>query len=164
MLLLRSVSHLDSVEERMNLKILAATAAGCIVMFALVFGFYSLLADPFLKTHAFALSGDSRQVAPQLLPLILGNLVWSWMLAFVLDTWAQRRTFVGGMSAGAAIIFPFALGTDLQLMSLLNLDPGIAAIASDVIGITFIGAVTGGVIGLVLGFMSKRDGEIGELD
>jgi hypothetical protein len=140
----------------MWVRIIAATVAGGIVMFFLGFLFYGVLLFDFMKSHTVEYAGLMKEPMPDMVPLVLSNISWAFLLAFVLDYWARIRTFVSGLKAGAIIMFALALGLDLQMMGVMNLFRDASPLIVDVVVATVIGALTGGVIGLVLGLMDRQ--------
>jgi hypothetical protein len=140
----------------MWVRILAATVVGGIVMFLLGWLIYGVLLFSFLKSHSIEYAGLMKEPMPDMVPLALGNLVWGFLFAFIIDYWARIRTFASGLKAGAIIMFPLSLGLDLQFMGMMNMYRDASPIIVDVIAATVLGAITGGVIGLVLGLMDKQ--------
>lgn len=138
-------------------RVLAGTVVGGIVMFVLGWLIYGLLLAEYMKAHTVNYAGLMKD-PPDMIPLILANLVWAWLLAFVFDYWANIRTFAGGVKGGALIILPLVLGIDLQFMAFMNLYQGIVPLIIDVIAATLLGAIVGGVIGWVLGMVGKKAG------
>lgn len=141
----------------MYIRILAATVAGGVAMFVLGFLIYGLALDSYLKANMIHYAGLIKEPMPDMVPLVVANLAWAWLLAFVFDYWAGIRTFVSGLKAGAIIMFPLSLGIDLQFLAFMNLwSGGPVPLIVDVVATTVMGALTGGVIGLVLGLMNKQ--------
>jgi hypothetical protein len=140
----------------MIIRVLAGTLVGGIVMFFLGWLIFGLLLAEFMKAHTINYAGLMKEPMPDMIPLALANLVWAWLFAFIFDYWANIRTFVGGLKGGALIMFPIALGIDLQFMAFMNLYQGFAPLIIDVIAATVLGAIGGGVIGWVLGMVGKK--------
>jgi hypothetical protein len=98
---------------------------------------------------------------PAMLPLIIAQVVFGLLFAFIFDQWASIRTFVGGLRGGAIIFFGFALGMDMQMSAFfkdMHVGSPYVPIVVDVIAATVLGAIGGGVIGQVLGMMNRADG------
>ena len=91
---------------------------------------------------------------PDMVPLALYNLVWGCLIAFIFEKWAGIRTFAGGFAGGAFLMFLISLATDLGFLAFMNMFKSLWFVAVDVVVVTFMGAVTGGVIGAILGKMS----------
>lgn len=136
-------------------RILAATVAGGIAFFVLGFVIYGLILDPMvMKPNMNEFPGLMKEV-PSWIPLVLANMVSALFLAYIFDRWASIRTFVGGMKAGAIIMFLIALSFQLMFIAFWNLTKNYIPNVADVIGSTVLGAIGGGVIGQVLGMMNK---------
>ncbi|MDH3494356.1 MAG: hypothetical protein OEM82_12450, partial [Acidobacteriota bacterium] len=96
---------------------------------------------------------------PNMVALGLHNLVLAWFIAFVFDQWAEIRNFAGGFVGGAVIMFAVALATVLGYLAFMNIYKSLAMPAVDVVAVTIMGAITGGVIGLILGKMGEAPQE-----
>jgi uncharacterized membrane protein len=96
--------------------------------------------------------------SPNFVTLILANIVWALLVALIFDRWATISTFAGGLLGGAAIAFFMSLFNDLMSISLMNLFTSFTPVLVDVIAFTVIGAIAGGVIGLVLGIIDRNSG------
>lgn len=141
----------------MLFRLLAASVAGGIAMFALGFVVYGLVLDPMvMKPNMVEYPGLMKEM-PVFVPLILGNIVNAFYLAFIFEKWGSIRTFVGGMKAGAIIMCLVSLSFQLMFIAFMNLMKGYLPSIVDVAGTTVIGAVSGGIIGLVLGMMHKNE-------
>lgn len=137
-------------------RILAAAVAGGITQFILGFLIYGLLLEErVMKPNIIVYPGLMKEM-PEWAPLILANLITGLLFAYILDNWAQIRTFGAGAKAGAIIAFLQSLSFQLLFMAFMNLHKNYIPSVADIIGATVMGAVTGGVIGLVLGMMSKE--------
>ena len=140
----------------MLIRVLAATVAGGITIFVLGFLIYGLVLDPYMKANMVQYSGLMKD-PPGWAALVCANLANALLLAFIFDYWAGIKTFVGGLKGGAIVMFLIAITLDLQFLAFMNLwkgDP--LPIVADIAGATVLGALAGGVIGQVLGMMSKE--------
>lgn len=138
-------------------RVLAATVAGGIAFFAVGAVVYGMILDPMvMKPNMTADALKLMNDPPVWVPLILANLVNAFLLAYIFDQWASIRTFVGGMKGGAMVFGLIALGFQLMFMAFMKLMNGYVPAVADVIGSIFVGAIGGGVIGLVLGKMHKE--------
>lgn len=136
-------------------RLLAATVAGGIAFFVLGFVTYGLILDPMvMKPNMNEFPGLMKEM-PSWIPLVLANMVSAFFVAYIFDRWASIRTFVGGMKAGAIIMFLIALSFQLMFIAFWNLTKNYIPNVADVIGSTVLGAIGGGVIGQVLGMMNK---------
>lgn len=142
----------------MNTRVLVATVAGGAALFLLGFLVFGLLLQPMLEGQM--IKHDNLMLAqPNFITLIIANLVWAFLITLIFDRWASIGTFVGGLVGGAMISFLMDLYFQLMHMSFFNFFNGITPYAVDVIAFTIIGAISGGVIGAVLGMMSKDTAE-----
>jgi hypothetical protein len=140
----------------MLVRVLAATIAGGIAFFALGFVIYGLLLDPYMKANMIIYPGLMKEPMPDMVALVAANLVNAFLFAFVFDYWASIRTFAGGLKGGAILMFLISVTLDLQFLAFMNIwKGGPVPIIVDIIGATLLGALAGGVIGLVLGLMKK---------
>jgi hypothetical protein len=141
----------------MLVRVLAATIAGGIAFFAFGFVIYGLLLDPYMKAHMIQYPGLMKEPMPDMVPLVLANLVNAFLFAFIFENWAGIRTFAGGLKGGALLMFLITVALDLQFLAFMNMwKDGPLPVVLDIIGGTVLGALSGGVIGLVLGLMSSR--------
>ena len=69
---------------------------------------------------------------------------------------AGIRTFLGGVKAGAVIMFLITLSLNLSLLSTMNLHTGYTPNILDLAGETVRAALGGGVIGAILGYRHKK--------
>ena len=136
-------------------RVLAATVAGGITYFILGFVIWGLFLEDAMRPHMNVYPG-LMNVVPIWAPLILANLVTAFLLAYILDNWAQVRTFGGGAKAGAIIAFLQTLSFQLMFLAFMNIHKDYIPPIVDVVVATVMGAITGGVIGLVLGMMNKE--------
>lgn len=137
-------------------RVLAATVAGGITFFILGFLIFGLILDPMvMKPNMNPEAVKFMKDPPVWAFLILGNFVAAFLLAYIFDKWATIRTFAGGLTAGAVIWFIIALYFQLMFAAFMNMSKSYVPAVADVIGTTILGAVAGGVVGLVLGMMDK---------
>jgi hypothetical protein len=138
-------------------RILAATVAGGVAFFFLGFVIYGLILDPMvMKPNMNPDAAKLMNETPVWAPLVLANLVSALLLAYIFDKWAGIRTFMGGIQGGAIVFFLIALSFQLMFAAFMKLTTNYTPAIADVIGSTVMGAIGGGVIGAVLGLMSKE--------
>jgi hypothetical protein len=138
----------------MSTRILVATVAGGAALFLLGFLVYGLLLEPWMRTQMVKHDGLMMD-SPNFVTLVLANLVWAFFVSLIFDRWASISTFAGGLVGGAMITFLMGLYFDLMSVSFMNLFSSYLPVAVDVIAFTIIGAISGGVVGAVLGMMNK---------
>ena len=139
----------------MVVRLLAASIAGGIAFFILGFVVYGLILDPMvMKPNMISYPGLMNET-PIWVPLVLANIVNALLLAYIFDTWAGIRTFMGGLQGGAVVMFLIALAFQLMFAAFMNLSKNFTPAIADILGSTVMGAIGGGVIGQVLGMMNK---------
>jgi hypothetical protein len=139
-------------------RILAATVAGAVTLFLLGWLIYGMLLRNFFDGAMTPAARAVMRTEPDFIPLILAQLAFGGLLAFVFAYWGSIRTFVGGLRGGAILYFLIVLGFDLQMMAFFQnmhtASPWLHLVV-DVIAATVLGALGGGVVGQVLGMMDK---------
>ena len=138
----------------MKIGTIAGALAGGIVMFllgGLIFGF--LFAEYF-KANTIEYAGLVKD-PPVMWALFLFNVVWAYLIAFVLE-YAGRSGWGEGAKAGAIIMFLLGLGLDLEFYAFMNIHKEVGPMIFHVLILTVMGAITGAVIGLVMGFFNRR--------
>jgi hypothetical protein len=136
----------------MNIRVLVATLAGGITMFLLGWLIFGILLMDFFKANMINHPGLMKD-PPNFLGLIIFNLAFAWLFAFIFDYWANIRTFIGGLKGGALIMLPLTIGINFQYLAFMNIHTGYTPVIVDIIAATILGAIAGGVIGFVLGKM-----------
>ena len=136
-------------------RIIAATIAGAIAIFIVGFVVYGLVLDPMvMRPNVIEYAGLMKD-PPSWIPLVLANLVLAFLLSVIFDKWAGIKTFASGASAGAIIVFLMTLYFDLSFFAFMHIFKNYIPMLADMAGGIVLGAVGGGVIGQVLGMMSK---------
>jgi hypothetical protein len=136
-------------------RLAAASVAGGITLFILGFVIYALILDPtVMKPNMNEFAGLMKEM-PMWAPLVLGNLVNAFLLAYIFDRWAGIRTFAGGVWGGAVVMFLVALWIQLFFFAFMNLHKNLIPMLADIVGSTILGGIAGGVIGMVLGMMGR---------
>ena len=138
----------------MIVRMLAAAVVGGIVMFGLGFLIYGLLLADFMKAGMTPEAAKLMKEPPNYVLLFVSNVLLAWVLAFIFERWASIKTFSAGAIGGALVVLPIVLGIDLQFAATMNMFNGFMPIIVDAIAATVMSAITGGVIGIVLGKMS----------
>lgn len=132
-----------------NKKFLSGTLVGGIVNFLLGFVFYVVLFQGFFEANAGSATGVAKAEMAWW-PLILGNLALAALITYIFLNWASISSFAGGLKAGAIIGFLMALGYDMIMFDTTNIMTLTGALV-DVAISTIMWALTGGVIGAILG-------------
>ncbi|MFZ1702665.1 MAG: hypothetical protein WBO10_13560 [Pyrinomonadaceae bacterium] len=136
-------------------RILAASVAGGVAFFVAGFVIYGLLLDPMVMKPNLNIYPDLMNETPLFVPLVLANIVNGFLLAYIFEKWASIKTFAGGAKGGAIIMFIIALMMQMMFMAFMNLSKNFIPPVADVIGSAVMGAIGGGVVGMVLGLMNK---------
>ena len=136
-------------------RVLAATVAGGITYFILGFLIFGLFLEGIMKPHMIDYPGLMKP-EPNFAFLVPANLITAFLFAYILDNWAQIRTFAGGLKAGAIIAFLQVLAFQLMFLAFMNIHRDYLPVVLDIVGSTVMGAIMGGVIGAVLGAMNKE--------
>ena len=140
----------------MSIRVLLATTAGAITIFLLGYLIFGILLAPYTSAGEIQYT-SLRKEPPDMLLLILKNIVQALLLVYVFEYLTGIRTFLGGVKAGAIIMFLITLSLNLSLLSIMNLNIGFTANILDVAGETVRAAVGGGVIGAILGYGHKDE-------
>ena len=130
-------------------KFVLATLAGGITYFILGFLVYAVALEGFYSAHAGSATGVAK-TDMQFWPLILGNLSYAALLAYIYLKWAGIKTFGAGFSAGATIGFLVGLGINMIAYDTSNIQDLTASIV-DVFVWAIMTGIAGGIVGWVLG-------------
>jgi len=144
----------------MIVRLIVATIVGGIVLFGAGFVIYGLVLGPMLMTpnmHVYTNEvGSLMKEPPSVIPLILANITFAFLLALIFEKWASIRTFATGAMAGAIITFLTTLYFGFSFFAFMRLYKNFTPLLADLAGSIVLGALAGGVIGLVLGLMKKE--------
>lgn len=134
----------------MSTKALIAGLLGGAAYFLLGFLVYGLALMPMMEANT--MPGVNRAEGEMLwIPLIVSNIVSGLFLAYIFSKWANITTFSGGLKAGAIIGLFMALALDLGIYSTTKMITNASWVAIDVVAVTIMTALTGGVVGWWLG-------------
>ncbi len=137
----------------MSTKAILAAVAGSVLAFLLGWVIYGMLLMDYFESNSTHYEGLMKEM-PNLLLIYINNLIWSLLLAFIFDKWAGARSIGSGIKAGIIIGLPIALSFDLFILAGMNLfTPTLMVV--DVLASTVITALTGGLIGYILGTGKK---------
>lgn len=138
----------------MVVRFLVSAVAGGIVFFVLGFLIYGLALQPWIMANTAQYPGLMID-PPNFIALAISNIVWAGLIAFIADNWANARDFASGMKVGGIVMFFAAMAINLGYTAFWNMFLSILVPVVDVAALTFMGVVTGGVIGFILGKMNK---------
>lgn len=142
----------------MAVRIIVGGIVGAIVMFLLGWLVWGILLHSYFDSTMTATAKSVMSTEPNIAPLALAEIVFGLMFAFIFDYWASIGTFVRGAIGGAIIWFCLSLGWDLEMTAFfkdMHVGSPYMPMVVDVLAATIVGAISGGVIGQVLGMMKK---------
>jgi len=126
-----------------------ATVVGGIVLFLVGFLIWGLALAGWMETQVIGPAGMSKET-PELVHIFLANLVYAGMLTLVVGSWAGRRSFAGGFSAGLTVGLLFSLSMALMFIGTMNFATPTAHLV-DTIATGLWAGVGGGVVAMMLG-------------
>ena len=139
----------------MNIRVLLATVVGAVTILLFGYLFFGILLVPYTTAGEIPYAG-LRKAPPDMLLLLLKNIVRAFLLVYIFEYLAGIRTFLGGVKAGAVIMFLITLSLNLSLLSIMNLHTGYTPNILDLAGETVRAALGGGVIGAISGYRQKK--------
>lgn len=135
----------------MNKQIIIATLVGGVVSFLMGGIFYGWLLADFMSSNTIQYAGLMKP-SPDMILLVLSNIFYCWLIAYIFDRWAKIHSFKAGAIAGTIVSLAVGLSIDTSFMAMMNLYKFPGMIAD--LGIYAItGAIVGGTIAFVLGKM-----------
>ncbi|MCK9400224.1 MAG: hypothetical protein M0Q51_09585 [Bacteroidales bacterium] len=137
----------------MSTRAILAGIAGGIFAFLLGWLIFGMFLMDFYTANTTEYVGLMKET-PNIVLILLSNLVWGLLFAFVFDTWAGFRTIGRGIVGGIILGLPIMLSFDLYFMAFMNLYSGTLIIV-DVLANTIMAALMGGLIGFILGLKKK---------
>ena len=129
----------------MNNRVLVGGIIGGVVFFFLGFLVYGMALRTFMENNQMAGLGRSDAEFNWLM-LVLGNLAFGFMVAYVLHK-ANANSFAAGATVAMIVGLLMALGLDLTMYATTNVFNSISGVLVDVIATSIMGAVVGGVVG-----------------
>jgi hypothetical protein len=132
----------------MKIGTLLAALAGGIVMFLLGFLLFGVLLADFFTKNTVQYPGLMKD-PPAFWAIFLFNLVWAWLIAWIVER-SQASGWAVGAKIGAIALFTIGVGTDLDYLAFMHIYTSITPILVHLIVATILGAVAGAVIGLVM--------------
>ena len=139
-------------------KLLLGTIAGGVAFFFLGFLFYGLLFMDFFMNNAGSATGVYKE-EPEYVTLILGNLATAFFFTYLFLRFGDVGSFGDGLKAGATIGFINSLGFNLIMLSTSNIGT-ITSSAVDVVVFTTMGAIAGGIIGILIRDKGESQAEV----
>ena len=143
----------------MNTKLIVATLVGTVVAFLLGWLVWGYLLMSYFSSHMvdYSCSGLIRVEADmmsRLWAIALANLVWSFLLAWIFQKWANITSAMQGFIWAAVIFFLITTGTSLLQWSQMNLMDWQTYAVYTLVSAAFWGVV-GAVIAWMLGMGKK---------
>ncbi|MXV16224.1 hypothetical protein [Hufsiella ginkgonis] len=137
--------------------LLSGTAGGVANFFMgfLIYGF--LLSKYFMDTAGTATNVYRADNDMLFWALILGSLFSGFLLAFIFGKYGSVRTFGAGALGGFVIYVLMAASHDFTMLGTTNIST-LQGTLMDLPAAGVMGAVTGGVVGLVNGLFTKKTG------
>ncbi len=134
-------------------KFALGALVGGVVFFLLGWLLYGLLFMNYFEANVGSATGVNKE-SMNMIALFLGNLAMAALLTIIFLRWAGISTFMGGLKAGALIGLLVVLGFDLTMFGTTNIMT-LNGMLMDVVVYTVMSAITGGVIGWLLGMGKK---------
>lgn len=133
----------------MNNRSLIGGLIGGVVFFILGFLVYGMALRGMMAENMMAGLGRNEDEM-QWLFLILGNLFFGFFIAYILDK-ANAVSFTSGATISAVAGFLISLGMNLTSYATSHMYTTMTGVFVDVIAVTFMCAIVGGVIGAYYG-------------
>ena len=127
-----------------------STLGGGITLFVLGGLIYAVILAGFFAAQTTEAGTAVMKNPPNMLGIVVSNFSLAVLMAIIFHRWANITTFQTGAMAGALITFLVALSYDVMIISTTTMMTPMAAVV-DIVVYTAMGAVAGGVIGLILG-------------
>lgn len=128
-------------------KILIAGIAGGIAFFILGWLIYGMVLSSYMQSQSNP--AIMRPMAEmKWWALIISNLVWGFLLAFIYD-WSNVRTLSSGAGKGAILGLTLAIAMDLGFYSMYTMFSGLTPVIIDIVASVVMFTITGAVIGWV---------------
>lgn len=132
-------------------KILISGLVAGIAVFLLGYLFYGVIFMNTMEGMTGSATGVMKEMDTMVWwALILGNLLWGFLLAYIFGMWANISTFMGGLKGGAIIGLLAVAAFDLTMFGTSNLMT-LGGTLLDIVIFTVIMAIGGGVAGWMLG-------------
>ena len=112
----------------------------------------------FFMNNAGSATGVYKE-EPEYVTLILGNLATAFFFTYLFLRFGDVGSFGDGLKAGATIGFINSLGFNLIMLSTSNIGT-ITSSAVDVVVFTTMGAIAGGIIGILIRDKGESQAEV----
>lgn len=140
----------------MNTKnLIVGGIVGGVVYFLLGWLFYGNLLHDYFKENPGTATNVNRTMEEMVWwALIAGNLLFGFLLSYVFSK-SGVASISSGMVTGGIIGLLACSGVDLVMYATTNIDSK-RAIAADIATFTVMSAITGAVVGAVLGMLNRK--------
>jgi hypothetical protein len=135
-------------------KFVMGTFAGGVAFFFIGYAIYGVALEGFFTEHIASCAGKPMEEM-NWGALILGNVSSGALLTYIFLKWANVSSFGAGATAGATIGFFIALSMNMVRFATSNMIDLTGALG-DTGAYTVLAAISGGIIGAVLGMGSKK--------
>ncbi len=137
-------------------RVTIATVVGTLLLAVFEAITYAVIIPDLVDANRISYDGLYRE-QPALVPFLLFNLLWASLLACLFEYWANIRTFARGAAAGAVILGVIFTGINLGFIAFFNMLENVFVIVPVKVAFMAItGAVTGGVIAVILGWGNRK--------
>ena len=133
----------------MNRTVLA-TAAGALTSFVVGFLISGLALASFFAANTGSATGAIKD-PPNLVAIALGQIPSALLLTLAIGKWGNSTSTVGGAKVGALFGLLIAASVDLTIYGTTNVQNLTVTLVDPIFG-TLLTAVTGAVVGMVLGW------------
>ena len=141
----------------MLVRIIASGIAAAIVFFFGGWVLYGLLLRSYFDSTLNATAKSVMNTDPNFVPLVLAEIAFGLLFAYILIKWASMRTLVGGAIGGATIIFLMSLGFDFQMQAFfkeMHVGTPYVPMVADLACAVILGALAGGGKGAAIGALA----------
>jgi hypothetical protein len=131
-------------------KVSIAGIAGGLASFLLGWLIYGILLKNFMAEHSN--TSIMRPEADMIWwAMILSNLFWGILLAYIFNRWANISSAAAGLSAGAIICLLIGLSYSLGYYAMSTVYNDFTGLLVDILMGMVMGALVGAIVGFVLG-------------
>jgi len=148
--------HLNA--KKMNAKkVLLGGLAGGIAYFLLGWLIYGIVLMDYMSDNCNpAMKAMTRPESEMLLGvLFLSNLAWAILIALIIS-WSKKSSVMEGATIGAIVGSLSAFAIDTSFYAMTTMYPSQMMILVDILGVTIMSIVAGGIIAFVMG-MGKEE-------
>ncbi len=138
----------------MKLGTLVGALVGGTILFLIGYLFFGILFADFFTANTNQYPGLVKD-PPNVLLIFLFNVVWAWIIAFVMEYSNREISPMGGAILGAVIMFAIALGMDIEYEAFMNMHKSFVPLVAHMVIVAFMGAIAGTVIAVIQGKFNR---------